>query len=188
MQLKPITTIAVLLVVVASLSVTGCTTSTNTPTSTLQPSIDTAAATITDEFTKSGYIIITPFVKSTNAAGIVTYNGVVEDGEKAITPYIHNLTLEVTNNANDTVARFDAWVSNATELGYTGSVQDAGIARYWSGTQGATVVNASRGMWIVGQQPNAFVTVLYASQPPISLTTLSDSYFVSVDFATKAGS
>jgi hypothetical protein len=186
MQLNPITAIAVLLFLVASLSVAGCTTSTNTATSTPPPSIDAAAAAITDEFLHSGYVIITPFVKSTNAEGIITYMGVVKDGENSLTPYIHNLTLEVTKNRNDTTTRFDAWVRNATERGYTGSVQDAGIARYWSGTKRAAVTNVTLGVWVVGQQPKGFTTVLYASQPPKSVSALSDGYLVSADFATKA--
>jgi hypothetical protein len=185
MQLKPITALVVLSLVVASLMVSGCTTSTNTATSTPPPSIDAAAATINDEFLQSGYVLITPFVKSTNAAGIITYTGVVKDGENSLTPYIHNLTLEVTKNRNDTSTRFDAWVRNATERGYIGSVQDVGIARYWSGTKGAAT-NATLGVWIVGQQPKGFTTVLYASQPPKSVSALSDGYLVSADFATKA--
>jgi hypothetical protein len=176
--------IAVLSLVVASLLVVGCTTSTNTTTSTPLPITDAAKA-ITNEFSQSGFTIITPFVKSTNAAGNVTYTGVIKDGEKTLTPYIHNLTFEVTKNRNDTATRLDAWVRYATERGYTGAVQDAGVARYWSGTQGAAT-NATHGVWIVGQQPKAFVSVLYATQPPKDVTTLSDGYFVAVDFATKA--
>jgi Ca2+-binding RTX toxin-like protein len=185
MQFKPIAVILVLFLVVASLLVAGCTSSTNTTTPTSLPTSDTAAA-ITNEFSQSGYVIIIPFVKSTNAAGIVTYTGIVKDGENSLTPYTHNLTLEVTKNRNDTTTRFDAWVRNATQRGYTGSVQDAGIARYWSGTQGAAVMNATHGVWIVGQQPKGFTTVLYASQPPKSVSALSDGYIVSADFATEA--
>jgi len=178
--------VVIALIFIASLLVSGCTTSTNTPTSTPLPSTDAAAAAITDELLQRGFVIITPFVKSTNAAGIVTYTGVVQDGENSLTPFVHNLTLEVTKNRNDTATRVDAWVRNATERGYTGiGVQDVGVARYWESGMGV-VANTTHGVWIVGQQPNAFVTVLYATQPAMSVSTLSDGYFVAADFATKA--
>ncbi len=118
MQLKPITAIIVLLLVVASLFVAGCTvTDTNTPTSTtLQnatslyqigtTTTNAIAKGIADNYTKAGYDIVKPFTVGKNQFGNDVYAGVVrENSSTHVHPYEHNVTIEIMKSKNDTQER-----------------------------------------------------------------------------------
>jgi outer membrane biogenesis lipoprotein LolB len=115
MQLKPIAVITVLLLVVASLLVAGCTTNTTSNTN-QTPSAATSTENTTDKsdlskditasFVSSGRAVVKEFTKSTNQYGNVVYTGVVKDNnETTLRPYQHNVTIEMTKNKTDAIQR-----------------------------------------------------------------------------------
>jgi len=76
MKFKPITAVAILLVVVASLSVAGCTV-TNTG-NTTKTAANTSGEAITASYSNAGYDIMKAFTKSANKYGNDVYTGVVQ--------------------------------------------------------------------------------------------------------------
>ena len=118
MQLKPITVTAVLLLLIASLLIAGCTvTNTNTPTSTTSQNAtslyqirttttNAVAKGIADNYTKAGYAIVKPFTVGKNQFGNDVYAGVVrENSSTHIHPYEHNVTIEIMKSKNETQTR-----------------------------------------------------------------------------------
>lgn len=143
MQLKPITAIIVLFIVVASLLVTGCTTSPSTSTST--PTTEatanpTAVATVKatsapqnittqiDSYFKSqGYSITkSATYNKTNLAGDSVYKGTVTKGGDSS-------LIDVTVSYDSSAAAKDLSLSvrAAESLGWTGSYESA---THWTGT------------------------------------------------------
>jgi outer membrane murein-binding lipoprotein Lpp len=116
MKLKPITAIIVLLLVVASLLVAGCTTS-NTSNTNQTPSAATSTGNtadksdlskdITASYVSRGYVVVKEFTKATNQYGNAVYTGVVKDNNATQlgTIYQHNVTIELTKNKTDTIQR-----------------------------------------------------------------------------------
>jgi hypothetical protein len=118
MQLKPITAIAVLLLVVASLLVAGCTvTNTSNPSPTTSqnttslyqiktPTTNAMSKAITDNYTKAGYDVVPPFTVGKNQFGNDLYAGVVsENSSTHVHPFEHNVTIEIMKSKNDTQER-----------------------------------------------------------------------------------
>jgi hypothetical protein len=117
MQLKPITAIVVLFLV-ASLSSAGCTTTvSNTTISPESTSVDMTTK-LENAFTARDFVIVSPFTKATNQFGDVVYTGVVKDGEKSLTQYVYNFTIEEANSRNQSISRFNAYVAQALKQGY----------------------------------------------------------------------
>lgn len=110
--MKPITAIVVLLLVVASFSVAGCSV-TNTGDNSSQnqiqfPTIETSdlSKEITANYASNGYEIVKAFTKATNQYGNVVYTGVVKEGnETHLNPYQHNVTVELMKNKTETQQR-----------------------------------------------------------------------------------
>jgi hypothetical protein len=116
-MIKKIAAVTVL-IMVAALSVAGCTvtnTGNTSPTETQSPSplyqvkTTTTNATsnaITDSYAKGGYDILKQFIKGTNQYGNDVYIGVVRDNSSShVTPYEHNITIEIIKSKNETVTR-----------------------------------------------------------------------------------
>jgi hypothetical protein len=198
MQLKPITAITVLLLVVASLLVSGCTTTPTVPTVTTTPTVPTVinqttspanaaptsadlSATINRAFTAQNYTITTPFTRAVNQYGNMVYTGVVKDGENKLVPYVHNMTIEETKSRNETMSRFDAYVAQAQTMGYS----------YTS-----PISNRTEGFWLgsIGDGSNlnnrAAVRIAEPNHP-ISwfdgyISVFDANYTVVSDYTTKA--
>jgi hypothetical protein len=118
MQFKPITAIIVLSLVIASLLVAGCTvTNTSNPSPTTSQNAtslyqiktvttNATSKTITENYTKAGYDIVTSFTVGKNQFGNDVYSGVVKDNSTShVTQYEHNVTIEIMNSKNETVTR-----------------------------------------------------------------------------------
>ena len=108
----------IVLVMVASLAVAGCTvtnTSNPSPTATQSPSsiyqIKTTAtnatsAVITDDYAKGGYDIVKPFIVGTDQYGNTVYAGLVRDNSSShVTVYEHNITIEIMKGKPETITR-----------------------------------------------------------------------------------
>jgi outer membrane murein-binding lipoprotein Lpp len=123
MQLKPITTIIVLSLVVASLLVAGCTNSTTNQTSSASP---TSAAgdnpkNVTDLMNGAAkdknYTVVTPFVQTT-VNGHTAYAGVIDDGPKKLEPYRNNITIWLVPDRATAMKEWNASIAQAKASGY----------------------------------------------------------------------
>jgi hypothetical protein len=186
MQLKPITAIAVLLLVVVSLSVAGCTTTNTVTNQTTSP--PTTSVNVTDQlnnaFTAQNFTILTPFTRSVNQYGNVVYKGVMKNGEGTLVPYIHNLTLEVTKDRNDSLKRADANIAQALGQGYVPSINTTGL---WDGKISGTGDGSypAKEVYVRIAQPNN--PIIWDALTTTGVTAIYEpSYKVSVDYMTKA--
>jgi len=158
MQLKSITAIAVLLLVIASLLVSGCTTS-NTPTATptelptatptgqatvgSTPSAgslaaDKLAGAIDEKYKSEGYTVNTPF-KVTKSGDTITYTGVVTDGQKVLTPKKHNVTVVLTTSRDTAKTAYQASIDEQKANGYVEYLtSNYSSYSYWMGYLGTT--------------------------------------------------
>ena len=116
--MKPITAIAVLLLLVTSLSVSGCTvTNTDNPSPTRLPipsslyqikttTTNATSNAITANYASNGYKIVKAFTKGTNQYGNVVYTGTLNDKNAThLKPYQHNVTIELIKNKTETKQR-----------------------------------------------------------------------------------
>ncbi|MGZ4846411.1 MAG: hypothetical protein ACXV3D_00250 [Halobacteriota archaeon] len=184
--------IVVALVVLASLLVAGCTsptTSSPTPSASASTNTDVSTA-LTNEFTGRGFVVMQPFVKSTNGAGLVTYAGAFKDSENTLTPYVHNVTILLTKDRNATKTQFDSAVATAQARGYqgtnTGNVSGGSI---WQGSVGRHFSNPTDFVYISAQQPSqgVYYEIIHGpSEGRAYATSLGSEWLVSTDYATKA--
>ena len=124
MQFKSIATIAVLLLVVASLSVAGCTVSptgtsspTPSPTPTPNPTPVDYSSALTKASESANFIMERPFTKSVNERGNDVYKGV---GRNATNPGSPSVTLvkEVTKSQTEAKTVYDKAVATKLNEGY----------------------------------------------------------------------
>jgi hypothetical protein len=119
------------LVTVAILSVAGCTATntgntssiaTQSPSAPYQINTTTTTSTskaITDNYASNGYEIVKPFVKATNQYGNVVYMGVVNDANAThLSPYQHNVTIELMKNKTETKQRVSQLAAIYSQQGY----------------------------------------------------------------------
>jgi hypothetical protein len=144
MKLKPITAITVLLLVVASLLVAGCTTP-NTPTATptaqgaqATPGADNLANAMTTYYKEQNYTVNTP-LKMTKSGDTMTYTGVVTDGPKVLTPYKRNITIVLTPTRTSAQTIYQTAIDTQKANGYQ-EYQKTNYSSfsYWIGHLGAT--------------------------------------------------
>jgi hypothetical protein len=112
--------------------------------------------------------------------GNTMYTGVVKNGEKTLVPYAHNVTIEETKSRNDSIARYNAYVAQAEQQGYTGSQQEQGM---WYGKIG-TGENPPQEVWIHINEPQWWGLLLQGSKVEIDMS--HNQYTVAVDYMTQA--
>jgi hypothetical protein len=186
MQFKPITVIAVLLLVVASLLVSGCTTSTDTSSSSsgnggTVSSSDTSQS-VTNTLQQAGFIIVTPFSKSTNQYGNVVYKGVIKDGESTLQPYNHNVTVELIKTRNGTLQRFNQSITQAQSNGIS-KIQ--GDDTYWYGNDRSNTSYPNKGVKIQIKEPSSNGFTIYGPNKGTVNFGDQNAYLVTVDYMTK---
>ncbi|MGZ4946817.1 MAG: hypothetical protein ACXV5N_10580 [Halobacteriota archaeon] len=136
--------IAVFILMIASLSIAGCTSS-STDTSNTASAGGASAGTdvstaLTNDFKDRGLVVVQPFTKSTNNAGLVTYNGVFKDGQNTLTPYQHNVTIMVANDRSGTQAQYNQSLAAAQARGYQKTNSGVmGSGTVWGGSIGRLV-------------------------------------------------
>jgi hypothetical protein len=151
MKLKQTTTIAVLLLMVASLFIAGCTNlnspATSSPSPTVSPSPATTAtstpgptnalgvnatiAALTKGLTNTGNTIIEPFTASTNSLG----NTVLTAKYRSTTGDVSTEKVELCKNSSNLETRFQALISDAKARGFSGDLNADG---YWNGSDANT--------------------------------------------------
>ena len=136
MQLKPITAIAVLLLVIASLLVSGCTAYTSNPSPTVTPTPapsivmpsstpkasasqpagerDDKAIKLEEILSKQGKTVVTPFTKSVNKNGNDVYTGTFKDSK-----YYYNVTIEVCKSSGDSASIYSKQVAQLKGKGFS---------------------------------------------------------------------
>jgi hypothetical protein len=159
-------------------SISGCTSPTNTTSPT--PTSGDVITTITNAFTSQNFTVMTPFKQTVNGQGNTMYAGVVKNGEKTLVPYAHNVTIEETKSRNDSIARYNAYVAQAEQQGYTGSQQEQGM---WYGKIG-TGENPPQEVWIHINEPQWWGILLQGSKVEIDMS--HNQYTVAVDYMTQA--
>jgi hypothetical protein len=180
--------VALLIVMIASLSVAGCTSSTPTTTTTSPstPASADQATKITNMFKAQNSTIIKPFTQSTNQYGNTVYTGTIKDGESVLVPYTQNVTIEQTKDRNTSLSRFNAYVAQAKQQGYTSSLSKTGEYGGYIG-QGANpakyvsvdVVEPQRSFVSIGMGHGAGFDVMQISGS-------NPTYYVITDYATTA--
>jgi hypothetical protein len=134
----------IVLVMITSLSVAGCTTSpTPNVNQTISPPNTTTAlqsADLSAKFDNAlrsyNLTIVVPFTRAVNQYGNWVYTAAAKDGEEKLVPFVHNLTIEETQNRNDTYTRFNAYVAQAVSNGYKPSTSSSSSS-YWQGSKGS---------------------------------------------------
>jgi hypothetical protein len=188
MQLKPITAIVVLSLVVASLLASGCTTTvtpspTATPTATpfATASIPTpmpqqdAADAINTYFRGKGDLV-SPFNWTTDKSGRTVFTGVVNDGSNKLIPWSHKITFIVCKDRNDTKTVFSQEKTKAANQGY-GGLSSGGTDTTWYGYMG-DYISRTKEVYIMACQPN------YPCGRDYFMTFEYD-FVVSTDYMTK---
>jgi arabinogalactan endo-1,4-beta-galactosidase len=201
MQLKPITMLAVLLLVVASLLVSGCTSNTPPATPTATPTAQATASTgagadklaglITDLYKSKNYTVNTPF-NMTKSGDKITYTGVITDGSKVLKPYKHNITIVLTPNRTSARTLYQAAIDNQTAQGYKANVISNDTFVYWTGYLGtsSSSTNAPRAFDMLAQPESTGSLRLPDSDgnANLFLSGANTDYFeVITDLATVAG-
>jgi len=187
-------------VIVASLSVAGCITTTtespNTPSPTNSPSYMTPTYTpikssptpiptssgdlssyITAKFSED-YLIVKQFKKSTNSYGNVVYTGVVKDNEKKLYPYSHNVTIELTKNRDATKTRYAQW---KTYLLSSGLIKEFDYGDYMTFYDGSQYTHPNREAYLDMNEPS-LINHIYNTGVFLSL---GDTFMVTADITTK---
>jgi len=189
MQLKPIAVMAVLLLVVASLSVAGCTvtntgnqssTQTQSPSSLYQIKTTTTNATtnatsnaITKNYTRAGYDIVKPFAKGINQYGNDVYFGVVKDNSSLnLSSYEHNITIEIMKNNSETLKR------------------GAQLTDFYV-KQGYSITNLTNGVYFISRSGDLTaehpLVITLEAPGQANLPYLFNRFVVAVDSKTKLG-
>ena len=153
---------------VATVFTAGCTTSTTqNKTATPIPSggqstgVDKSSY-LTSTFGQS-YDIISPFKKTTNAAGAVVYSGVVSDKWDKLNPYKREITIEVTKDRNTTKARFAAVKSDLIKQGYVLPWSFMEGDDYWYGIYGGgtnDLEKAPMRVYLSMREPNQYGIII----------------------------
>jgi hypothetical protein len=171
-MIKKVAVIA--LVIVASLSLAGCTfpistssptpTPTPTPTTTPTPVVD-YSSTLTSKVESGNFIMTRPFTKSTNAQGHDVYKGVGRNATLSNSPEV-TLVFELTKTQTAAKQVYDKIVATKLNEGYTlnpkvsadKKAQSSTWVEVWYGTYGSNWFQCSYGYgpevpsWMVTQQ------------------------------------
>jgi hypothetical protein len=160
MQLKPITAIIVLFLVVASLLVAGCTqttkqtdtvnsiladqSSSNKPTSGFGDKLaaDNLAGAIDDLYKEKNYTVNTPFTM-TKDGDKITYHGVVTDGPQKLTPYKRNVTVVLVPDRAAARAAYNSTVGTLKAQGFQEYLSSNSSVVFWTGYLGRTTADPS---------------------------------------------
>jgi hypothetical protein len=187
MQLKIAGVIAVLFLVLVSLAVAGCTNVTNSTSTETPPMGTSTSQSLTNDFSERGLVVVQPFSQSTNQAGLASYSGVVEDGNNTLTPYMHNITIWLPENRNQTMQQYSKTVADAQARGYLRITSNNEASdMVWWGSTGQPALNQTNIVWIVAQQPNAGIEVIHGPGDDRAFAdTLQSRWIVSTDYATK---
>jgi hypothetical protein len=155
MQFKSIAAVAVLLLVVASLLVAGCTqttkqtdtvnsiladqSSSNKPTSGFGDKLaaDNLAGAIDDLYKEKNYTVNTPFTM-TNNNGTISYHGVVTDGPQKLTPYKRNVTVVLVPDRAAARAVYKSTVDTQKAQGFQEEMSSNSSVVFWTGYLGTT--------------------------------------------------
>jgi hypothetical protein len=140
----------IVFIVIASLSIAGCTTNTSTPTTTTQPTT-TAQADYSSYFDKAyqagNFFLDKPFTKSTNIRGNDVYMGSIRNtsisGAKGVT-----VVDELTKSQAEAKQLYDKYVSDKLSQGYTSYPQvvanwktQGGLEAVWFGATDSYYTN-----------------------------------------------
>ena len=208
MKLKLITAIAVLLLVVALISVAGCTS--NTPTSTPTPKVQatavatvkatvSATATATTKATSTKTPTATPNSNTLSAwnnafskAGyeIVTpfkqnlgaISGTVNDGGDKLKPYKYDISIGEVATRDEAKAAFNAAITKAQQQGYQSGSVNIDPDRSWSGYLGNQGFQSDRIVSIHIEEPDTLWTLVW--EPYVIVPGPHTMYYVETTYST----
>jgi hypothetical protein len=152
MKLKPIAALTVLLLMVASLFVAGCTQTTqqtDTVNSILADqsssnkltsgvgklAADNLAGAINDLYKEKNYTVNTPFTMTKNG-DVITYHGVVTDGPQKLTPYKRNVTVVLVPDRAAARTTYRSAVDAQTAQGFQEDLSSNSSVVFWTGYLG----------------------------------------------------
>jgi hypothetical protein len=141
--MKPLKLVICVTIVAAMIIGTcGCTSSSNTSSSSSAGygslAADNLAGTINSLYQSKNYTVNTPFTM-TKSGDTITYHGVVTDGPQVATPYKRNVTVVLTPNRTEAFAEYQAAINAQTAQGFQKfeSSNSSGNI-YWVGYYGTT--------------------------------------------------
>jgi hypothetical protein len=180
MQLKSITAIIVLFLVVASLLVTGCTTSsdntaTNQPTSSDTTTSDMISS--LDQYFNStkNMIMVNSFEQTIVDHTHNAYVGSFEEGADKLTPKIHNYTVIVATNSNDSKMLFAQQVNKTTSAGYVEITPT--LDTQWHGYYKSSTSDANGAVYVTVCEPHSCTATVaneFALRDPSSFVVTVD--------------
>jgi outer membrane murein-binding lipoprotein Lpp len=180
MQFKPITAIAVLLLVVASLLVAGCTTSSDNTatnnTATNQSTISDMINSLNQYFNSTkNMIMVNSFEQTIVDHTHNAYIGSFKDGADKLTPKLHNYTVIVASNSNDGQMLFAQQVNKTKSAGYVEITPT--LETQWHGYYKSSTSAANGEVYVTVCEPhNCTSTVAneFALQDPSSFVVTVD--------------
>ena len=200
MQFKPITAIIVFFLVLASLLVSGCTTTNTGTLPSTSPYVTSTTPTYTPtssgdvgvvspeafgnkitQYLKDHYpdlIIVTPFAYRGKVNGHPTYTGVIQDGSSSLKVWNRTMTYTLLNNRSEAKTVFSEAQTTAKSQGYGDEVFGE---IFWIGLSGGT--------WLEPVGTNK--VAIWLCQPTFALcgedyyTHFNDYYAVSTVYMTR---
>ena len=152
MQLKLITVIAVLTLVVTSLLVAGCTTTTDNI-ATNQPTTNDMIGSLNQYFNSTkNMIMVNSFKQTTVDRTHTAYVGSFKDGADKLTPKIHNYTVIVASNSNDSKMLFAQQVNKTKSAGYVEITPT--LDTQWHGYYESSTSDANGAVYVTVCEPH----------------------------------
>jgi hypothetical protein len=175
MQFKPITAMIVLLLVVASLLVAGCVTSSDN-TATNQPITNDMISSLNKYFNSTkNMTMVNSFEQTIVDHTHNAYIGSFKDGTDKLTPKLHNYTVIVASNSNDGQMLFAQQVNKTKSAGYVEITPT--LETQWHGYYKSSTTAANGEVYVTVCEPhNCTSTVAneFALQDPSSFVVTVD--------------
>lgn len=149
MLFKPIAVIIVLSLMVASLSIAGCTTTPTNNTAIDQPTTNDITSSLNTYFNSTKkMILVNAFKQATVDHTHSAYFGSFKDGADKLTPKIHNYTVIVASNSNDTMMLFAQQVNTTESAGYVEITPT--LETQWHGYYKSSTSSANGEVYVTG--------------------------------------
>ena len=176
MQLKPITAIVVLFIIIASLLVAGCSTAPINNTATDQPTTNDIASSLNTYFNSTKkMIMVNTFKQATVDHTHSAYVGSFKDGADKLTPKIHNYTVIVASNSNDSTMLFAQQVNATKSAGYVEITPT--LETQWHGYYKSSTSSANGEVYVTGCEPHSCAATVaneFALRDPSSFVVTVD--------------
>jgi hypothetical protein len=162
-------------------SISGCTSSTNTSTSSGGGNAASVTDSINTAYSHASFTVVTPFTQSKDSSGNTVYKGVVDDGSKVLQPYRNTLTIVMTPDRASATKEYNAAIKTAQGKGYTSDTMDQTTS--WFATSGSMTYPNNQ-VKITTREPSVIGVNPYGTD--VYLDINSNYYAVCTDYQSPA--